>query len=254
MEDKNLRGYVAEFLGTFVVVFVSAATVCANVRADVQGWMVVTVALAAGCAYAAALAFTLPYSNGFLNPAMPVTLWVFRHLSGARAFGYTIVQLLGGVVAGGVLRVLFSYPEGTARANHLGAPHLVAETLGDDPFTMRLKGIAIELVLTFAIALVAYGTIVRRRTLNKPDRLSALWIGLAVTAATLAGFPMTGAALNPARWFGPVMWEVTLPNPQAFTDHVAYWVGPIGGSLLAGWFYNSFLAPPRESSPPGATV
>ncbi len=243
MEDKHLRAYVAELLGTFVVVLLTAAAVSANVRGPLEPWMVVVVALTAGLSYAAALALTLPYSSGFLNPALPIALWVFRQLDGMRALGYISMQLLGAVLAGGAIRALFSFPEWISRGNHIGTPHLVEDTLGPDPFGMRVKGIAIELLLTFAVTLVIFGTVIRRRSLGKTDRFCPLWIGLALAAATLAGFPMTGAGLNPARWFGPALWELTIPGSNAFTDHVAFWVGPIGGSLAAAWVYHVFIMP-----------
>jgi MIP family channel proteins len=241
MEDKDLRGYVAELLGTFFVALVTAGAVSANVRGPLEPWMVVVVSLAAGLSYAAALAFTLPYSSGFLNPALPIALWVFRQLDGVRATGYIVMQFVGALLAGGAIRALYSFPEWVSRGNHLGTPHLVEDTLGSDPFMMRIKGIVIELLLTFVVTLVIFATAVRRRSLDKPDRLSPLWIGLAVAGTTLAGFPMTGAGFNPARWFGSALWELTLTNTNAFTDHVAYWVGPIGGSLAGAWIYNVFL-------------
>ena len=112
MEDKDPRGYVAELLGTFFMVFLTAAlTVCANVRGDLRAWMVLAVALAAGAGYAAALAFTLPYSSGFLNPGMTLALWVFRQLDGVRAGGYIIAQRVGGILAGLAVRLLSSFPE-----------------------------------------------------------------------------------------------------------------------------------------------
>jgi glycerol uptake facilitator-like aquaporin len=243
MEDRDLRGYVAELLGTFVFVLLTACAVSANVRGALEPWMVVVVALTAGAGYAAALAFTLPHSSGFLNPAMPIALWVFRQLDGVRALGYIFVQIVGALLAGGVVRALFSFPEWVSRGNHLGTPHLVEDTLGADPLGMRVKGIAIELLLSYAVALTIFGTVVRRRALGKSIQLSPLWIGLALAAATLAGFPMTGAGLNPARWFGSAIWELTLINTNAFSDHVAFWVGPIGGSLAAAWSYNVFLRP-----------
>jgi aquaporin TIP len=253
MEDKDLRAYVAELLGTFVVVLLTACAVSANVRGELHPWMVVVVALTAGLSYAAALAFTLPYSSGFLNPALPIALWVSRQLDGMRALGYIAMQLVGAVLAGGAVRVLFSFPEWVSRGNHLGTPHLVEDTLGPDPFNMRLKGIAIEFLLTFAVTLIIFGTVIRRRSLGKLDRFGPLWIGLVVSAATLAGFPMTGAGLNPARWFGTALWELTLTNSNAFTDHVAFWVGPIGGSLAAAWIYNVFLMPTEDSVAPAST-
>jgi aquaporin Z len=245
MEDKDLRAYVAELVGTFVVVFLTGLAITANVRGELQPWMVVVVALAAGFSYAAALAFTLPYSSGFLNPALTIAFWVFRQLGGVRTVGYIAMQIVGAVIAGGAIRALAAFPEWAARGNHLATPHLVEETLGADPFGMRIKGIAIELLLTFAVTLIVFGTVIRRRTLGLPDRFGTLWIGLAVGVATLAGYPMTGAALNPARWLGSALWELTLTHSSAFSDHVAYWVGPIAGALAGAWLYNVFLIPPE---------
>jgi len=142
MEDKDLRGYVAELLGTFMVVFLTAGAVSANVRGPLEPWMIVVVALTAGLSYSAALAFTLPYSNGFLNPALPIALWVFRQLDGGRALGYIVVQFVGALLAAGTIRALFSFPEWVSRGNHLGTPHLMEKTLGSDPFMMRIKALS----------------------------------------------------------------------------------------------------------------
>jgi aquaporin Z len=243
MEDKDTRGYVAELLGTFFVVFLTGASVSANVRGPLEPWMIVVVALAAGLSYAIALTFTLPYSSGFLNPALPIALWVFRQLDGVRALGYIVMQLAGALLAGGAIRALFSFPEWVSRGNHLGTPHLIEETLGADPMMMRIKGIVIELLLTFIVTLIIFGTVIRRRKLGVVDRYGPFWVGLAVAGVTLAGFPMTGASINPARWLGCSLWEMTMTNSAAFSDHVAYWVGPIAGSLLAAWVYNIFLMP-----------
>lgn len=243
MHDRDVRGYVAEFLGTFFVVFLSAAAVCANVRGELRGWMTVAIAITAGASYAAALALTLPFSSGFLNPGTTLALWVFRHLEGLRTTFYVIAQLLGGILAGLAVRLLFGYPESAARINHLGTPHLIVENLGSDPLGMRLVGIGIELLIAFLVALVFFVTVLRPRAMAKSDRLGALYIGLAVTACTLAAFPLTGASLNPARWFGTVVWEMTIPGANALGDHVPYWVGPIAGALLASWLYQAFFQP-----------
>src|SRR5262249_53747633 len=76
-------------------------------------------------------------------------------------------------------------------------------------------------------------------------RLGALWAGLALTAATFVGYPLTGAALNPARWFGPAWWDLT-QQPSAFRDHAVYWIGPTAGALIAGWLYTALIFPPEE--------
>src|SRR5215212_8661025 len=130
MEDKDLRAYVAELLGTFVAVLLPGLAISANVRGELQPWMVVIIALTAGLSHAAALAFTLPYSTGFLNPALTISLWVFRKLDGLRAAGYVAAQFVGAILAGGAIRALAAFPEWAARGNHLSTPHLVEDTLG----------------------------------------------------------------------------------------------------------------------------
>ena len=70
-----------------------------------------------------------------------------------------------------------------------------------------------------------------------------------LTAATLVGTPLTGAALNPARWFGTVIWEMSIESLQAqgpFRDQVIFWFGPIAGALLAGLVYTTVLLPEAE--------
>src|SRR5262249_45380815 len=73
--------------------------------------------------------------------------------------------------------------------------------------------------------------------------------GLTLTALILMGFPLTGAAVNPARWLGPVLWELTVQR-EAFRDHLVYWAGPIFGALAAGAFYEYLLWPAADRTQP----
>ncbi len=76
-------------------------------------------------------------------------------------------------------------------------------------------------------------------------------VGLAQTAVVLFGFRLTGGAANPARWFGTVVWEMTLPRAtNALADHTVYWVGPILGALLGGFLYVFVMQPPEEEVRP----
>src|SRR5689334_3849928 len=130
MDDKNLRAYMAEMIGTFAFVFISAgsafiATLGGSGTGD--GWRqpgLVWVALASGAMYAAALAVTVPISGGYLNPAVTIMLWVFRRLDGMRAFWLVVVQVLGAIIAGGILYLVLPSQEPARMASHLGAPQL----------------------------------------------------------------------------------------------------------------------------------
>ena len=83
-------------------------------------------------------------------------------------------------------------------------------------------------------------------------------VGRAVPAAvTLAGYSLTGAATNPARWFGTVIWENSLPSLQSgnpFRDSPVYWIGPILGAILAGGGDIMLILPPETEHHPGGHV
>jgi glycerol uptake facilitator-like aquaporin len=228
--------------------------------------MLVIVALAAGFVYAAALALTLPFSTGYLNPAITLMLWVFKRLDGAKTIALILCQLLGAVAAGGILRLVL--PLEYLSQARLGTPHLNRLGFGDypnlqgtfDPVDpsrgLLVQGTAIELVLTFIFTLIVFATIIDPRVHRllgvTGRRLTGLWVGLVLVAITLMAFPLTGAAVNPARWFGTVVWEQTVPALQAqrpLADHVVYWFGPIAGALLAGITYSAVILPADVEHP-----
>jgi aquaporin Z len=258
MDDKNLRSYMAEMIGTFAFVFISASSAYI---ATLGGWGpsdvwrqpgLVWVALASGLMYAATLAMTVPLSGGYLNPAVTIMLWVFRRMDGLRAFALVVVQILGAILAGGILYLVLPTQEPPRMASHLGAPSLNVEYLapaGSSGLAVTLKGIAIELVLSFLLVIIIFGTELDPRaprwSRNWANRLACLWIGLTLLSCTIVGFPLTGAALNPARWLGPALWDLT-QHPDAFQYHAPYWIGPIAGALLAGWVYTALVLPPEE--------
>jgi glycerol uptake facilitator-like aquaporin len=95
-----------------------------------------------------------------------------------------------------------------------------------------MQGIIIETVLTFFLVLVIYGSAVDARG---PKAIAALAIGFTVTLDILFGGPLTGAAMNPARTFGPAL------ASGHWNNHLVYWIGPLLGGLLAGLIYGRFL-------------
>jgi glycerol uptake facilitator-like aquaporin len=264
--DKNLRPLVAELLGTFGVVFVATAAVCVEMAANKGGQPtggLVGIALAYGLAYAVGLAATVHISGGFLNPAITLMLWVLKRMDGAKATGLIFVQLLGAAIAGGLTR--FVFPEDVLIGAKLGAPHLnlvAFDQVGVSPGAWTwLSGIGMELGLTFILTIVVFATMIDPRAPRIlgawGNWLAGLWAGLAVAACTLAGFGLTGAAANPARWFGPLVWEYTiqaLKAQQPGQDHLVYWVGAFLGALLAGGAYQALILPIEEEPALGAAT
>lgn len=270
--DKNLRPYLAEMVGTFILVFVSAGAVCMNAvaavawqsgqPAGVQGGVIVQpqpglvgIAVAAGLVYAAILAVTAYYSEGFLNPAVTLMLWVFKRLDGGKTALLIAVQFIGAAAAGGLLRAVFATNDLALSAARLGTPHMNTGAFGGQGPSF-LMGIALEAVLSFALTFVIFATVLDPRApryLGRAGRwLSPLWIGLALTALVIVGFNYTGASLNPARWFGPAVWQLTissLVNDRPLGDHVVFWAGPVVGALVAGALYHYLILPAEETRP-----
>lgn len=207
----------AELVGSFAVVLAGAGSV---VVAGSVGGGLVGVAVATGSAFAAALALTLPLSGGGVNPVITSALWVLGRLATVRALVYVAAQLAGGVVAGVVLRL--AVPKATWRPAALGAP-LLAEGVGAG------RAVLLEAVLSFLLTLVAIALIVDERSASPWRAAPAL--GGFLAAATLVAWPLTGAALNPARAFGP---EVA---GGVWTDWWIYWVGPASGAVVGAVAY-----------------
>src|SRR5262245_26163675 len=127
--DKNLRGYMAELLGTFALVFISAGVVCTEKLAEKQGLsarteLPVGIAVAQGLILAVGLAAPLHLSGGYLNPAVTVTLWACKRIDNAKAIALIGVQLLGAAIAGGLIRFLWGFDETALKDCTLGTPHL----------------------------------------------------------------------------------------------------------------------------------
>lgn len=251
----QVRPYLAELIGTFAVVFLGAGSVCAAHMPESLGQGplplatplgFVGIALATGFAMAVALSATINVSGGYLNPAVTLTLWVFKRLDGTRALWLIVAQMLGAILAGGLLRLTFAGEE-LLKVSRLGTPHLnllafTRQEVVVPKLEWLMTGIGVELVLTFLVTFAIFGTVLDPRA----PRLGGLGVGLALASAIFMGYQVTGAATNPARWLGTAVWELTIPTDNVFRDHAVYWIGPILGALLAGLVYTTLILPPEE--------
>lgn len=223
------RKLVAEFVGTFVLIFVGAGSI-------VLGGSLLVVALAHGLAIALMVSALGHISGGLFNPALTVGLWVTRRLTTLDTVTYIAAQLLGAIVGALLLLV---YPGALRDAADLGTPVLgSASTLSGLVPGIKIpdgvnfaQGVLVEVVLTAFLMLAVFGTALDRRGPN----LGGFGIGLVITMSILAAGPITGAAMNPARVLGPALVSGT------WTDHPVYWIGPIIGAVLAALLYHFVL-------------
>ncbi|HYV36406.1 MAG TPA: aquaporin [Gemmataceae bacterium] len=256
MDTVLRRGFVAELLGTFAVVYFSAGAVCVNLLTTTGSQPglaplhalqpgLIGVALAHGLVVAAALAVTVRLSGGYLNPAITLMLWVFNRLDNKRTGLCLLAQLAGAVLAVTCLR--FTFDDSVLKYARLGAPHLSLDAFKKIDTASVLAGTGIELILTFFLVFAIFGI---GREANDPER--AAWpAGLMLIAGTILAGPLTGACANPARWIATVLWEqLALEQTNPWADTFVYLAGPTVGALAAGVVVFRILLP--ESAPTAA--
>lgn len=221
MNQNILKQCVAEFIGTFALIFIGVGAIyCSTMPSMNMGLL--GVAIAHGLAIGVMVSATGGISGGHLNPAVTFGLFVGGKINLPSSIAYWIAQLAGGTAAGFLLVSLFA--DKGAEIVAKGTPDLGT---GISPGT----GIIIEAVLTFFLVFVVYGSAVDARA----PKIGGLAIGFTIAMDILFGGPLTGGSMNPARTFGPAL------ASGHWNNHFVYWAGPLIGGGLAGLIYGRFL-------------
>ncbi len=222
------RRLTAEFFGTFALVFFGCAVVVMDSFPGAR-WGVQGVALVHAVILAIAVSATMGISGGHLNPAVTAGLAAIRRISPTDAAAYIGAQLAGAVIAVFALKAVI--PASVARLASWGTPALASQMT----FT---SGIVLEAILTFMLMSAVMGTAV----LRSAPKIGGFGIGLTLIPAIMIGGPLTGAALNPARAFGPALVSGT------FTAQAVYWIGPILGAVIAALLWQKVLAGEEDAT------
>jgi aquaporin Z len=230
MPDSLLKRLVAEFIGVFALCFIGimAISVAAG---DSGSAALVHVAFAHGLTIAVMVAALGAISGAHFNPAVTFGFLIARRMDLPTGFAYIIAQLAGGLIAAIIIAVLFD--AGTVAG---GTPQVAGG------ITMA-QAVVLEIITTFFLVLVVFGTAVDERA---PKYVFPLAIGLVVVLDIMAIGPITGAAMNPARVFGPLLSATIFDAASTKTMwgvHWVYWVGPLVGGGLAGALQHFFLLP-----------
>lgn len=230
----NTRALIAEFIGTFALIFVGILAIAMVANSFDKSSGLVGIALAHGLTIAVMVSATAAISGGHLNPAVTFALLLTRRIAPGLGLAYILTQLLGGTVGGVVAH--FCLPADALETAAFGLP-----VLGHG--ISAAQGTLIEGILTFFLVFVIFGTAVD----NRAAKVGGLFIGLTVTLDILAGGPLTGAAMNPARWFGAAA------VARDFSNAWVYIVGPVGGALVAALVYSGIMED-KQLLPPDAPV
>jgi len=206
--EEMWKALLAEFLGTFTLVFIGAGAVAASAQS--QNATIVS-AFAFGLALVAIVYVFATWSGAHVNPAVSVGAAVAGKMSWVSMIGYIIAQILGGILAAAL--IVFFY----------GSSSGVGASVGSLTKTEPWKALLLEALLTFFLVFTVLAV-----THNPVMALVAgLAIGVVLAADMFAGFGLTGASMNPARSIGPALF-----SNNAGTLWI-YILGPLLGAVLA---------------------
>jgi aquaporin Z len=219
--ESNFKKLLVEFLGTCIFFFIGAGAIITN-QFSSGAVGLLGIAIAHGVILSVMISAFGGISGGHFNPAVTFGVMIAKRISFSLGLQYMAAQLVGGVLAGLLLHVVF--PTELCASVHLGTPAVASGvSLG--------SAVLIEAILTFALVTSVFGTAIDPRA----AKIGGFGIGLTLMVDILVGGPLTGASMNPARTFGPGLvagfWE----------NHWVYWVGPLLGGGLAGFVYENFI-------------
>ena len=231
-----MKALVAEVVGTFFLCFAGIAAILCNSPTIGSGAGLVGIALAHGLALSVAVSCFGGISGAHFNPAVTCGMLVTGRIRLPMALLYVVAQLAGATLAAAIC--YFNFPESASFETSLGTPLPPQDVVWISPRVV----LVVEGLLTFLLMTAIFGTAVDER--GKAVKIGGFGIGFAVAFDILAGGPITGASMNPARSFGPALinWIFKLQDWEYVWEwQWCYWVAPMAGAIVAALFYHHIL-------------
>jgi len=219
-------------VGTFALIFIGAGSIMTMAQWDPTGGALVGIAAAHGFVIAVMVSALGHISGGHFNPAVSTALLVTRKIKPVDWAAYVVVQLVGAAVAALALSVL--YDTVVKDKTGLGTPSLAADYTSG-------QGLLLEGILTFFLVFTVFAVAVDGRGAFKI--VAGLPIGFVIFFDILMGGPLTGGAMNPARWFGPALGSGNWSNGWL------YIVGPVVGGIIAALLYDVMILRRKDAAP-----
>jgi len=227
VQDRGLAAYIAELVGTLLLVFFITSVVALYIATGQNSQFGSDFAVVGLTHFMVLFALIISVgvaSGGHFNPAVTTAFIVLRRIDPIDGLVYILAQLSGGVL-GALLTKAFLLDEG--RASDYGTPK-ISPLLGSGFQGAMVEGIG-AFVLVMTVLAVALNPEVRR--------WAAIAIGASLGLGVMVLGPLTGGSFNPARWFGPAL------VGNDFSNALAYIGGPIVGALLAAALYKFVIEP-----------
>lgn len=212
---QSMKKYIAEFIGTFVLVLFACGTAAVVGCDAASGSGYLLTALAFGLVIVA-MAYSIGNVSGcHINPAVSIAMLVSGKMTFREFIGYVVSQFLGAIAGAAVLMAL------VGRESGLGANALYDGSIG--------LSILVEIILTFVFVMAILGVTSKKEN----SAVSGLVIGLSLTLVHILGISFTGTSVNPARSFGPAL----LVGGDALKNVWVFIVAPLVGGVLAALVY-----------------
>ncbi len=223
---ENTKKYIAEFIGTAVLVTFGCGTAVAVGCDAASGSGYLLTALAFGLVIVA-MAYSIGNVSGcHINPAVSIAMLIRRKMSGKDFVGYVIAQCLGAIFGAFILWLIFGGDCGFG-ANGLYNGRII-------------NSLFIEIVLTFVFVLAVCGATSKIEN----SSVAGIVIGLSLTLVHILGIALTGTSVNPARSLGPALFA----GGEALTSLWVFIVGPLLGGAFAGAIYAQLTSENKTSA------
>jgi aquaporin Z len=223
-----MKKYGAEFIGTFWLVLGGCGSAVLAAAFPNVGIGLLGVALAFGLTVLT-MAFAIGHISGcHLNPAVSVGLWAGGRYPGSQIIPYVVAQVLGAVVAGGVLYLIAGGKAGFDVSAGFASNGYGAHSPGGYSL---LAALVTEVVMTMMFLFIILGATDKRA----PQGFAPIAIGLGLTLIHLISIPVTNTSVNPARSTGVAVFV----GGWAVAQLWLFWVAPIAGGILGAIIYRS---------------
>jgi aquaporin Z len=228
----------AEFIGTFWLVLGGCGSAVLAAAFPEVGIGLLGVSLAFGLTVLTGAYALGPISGGHFNPAVSVGLWAGGRFPAGDLLPYIVSQVAGAVVGAGVLYLIASGKSDFSLAGGFASNGFGEHSPGQYSMTSALVS---EIVMTFMFLIVILGATHKRA----PVGFAGLAIGLALCLIHLISIPVTNTSVNPARSTGPALFV----GGWALQQLWLFWLAPLIGAAIAGFFYKSVLEGDRADPP-----
>jgi aquaporin Z len=230
-----MKKYGAEFFGTFWLVLGGCGSAVLAAKFPEVGIGLLGVALAFGLTVLT-MAFAIGHISGcHLNPAISIGLWAGGRFAGKEVVPYIVSQVLGAIVAGGVLYLIASGKAGFDVSAGFASNGYGIHSPGGYSLPAAL---ITEIVMTMMFLLIIMGATDTRA----PAGFAPIAIGFALTLIHLISIPVTNTSVNPARSTGVAIFA----GGWAIEQLWLFWIAPIAGGILGAIVYRFILTSEKE--------